>query len=102
MSLFYQFDQRPAQAREKEKFGFSMEGTRSACAAAVVARRRFRTLTSTMEDNALTCRKCNYQSETADGGWKRCLKCAMLWCPKCVPEHGRCSNCVGGTLTAVE
>ncbi|MCR4294173.1 MAG: hypothetical protein NUW21_01460 [Elusimicrobia bacterium] len=54
-----------------------------------------------MEDNALACSHCNMKAESGQTGWKKCDKCATLWCPRCAPVEDRCSNCVGGALKPV-
>ena len=54
-----------------------------------------------MEDNALACSHCNMKAESGQTGWKKCDKCATLWCPRCAPVEDRCSNCVGGALKPI-
>lgn len=54
-------------------------------------------------ENALTCSHCNYQPENEAKNWRKCVKCGMLWCPKCAPsDSDQCVNCIGGKLVAVE
>jgi hypothetical protein len=51
-----------------------------------------------MEGNSLECRACNAVADGPSQLWRRCRKCGMLWCPKCAPVEGLCSNCIGGEL----
>ena len=48
-------------------------------------------------EGVLACSHCSISTKETRG-WKRCNKCAFLWCPSCASAENRCSNCIGGEL----